>query len=596
MIIIQKIKKHFSETFATENREKGLGITGAIVIGTLVVGSVAWLLKNTVTGFYTNLIAGFGTLLLSIGNGCVGLAGGFLTYVTSPTFTNSQIVEDPVFNSAWASVRDLSNMLIVLGFVVVGIATTLRFKDYEAKKLLPALIGVALLINFSGLMCQTIINGADLTTTALLQQGGGAGGFATLTAALTSWGKKQSDKLDAMGGTVAAGDKANTYLAKAVIACVFLLFAAYIFAVLAVLLAARYAVLAIFYILSPIAFVAFVFPATKSQFQRWWSEFIKWSIMGVLTAFFIYMAMNVIIRGAGGGQLDQKVLFVGLIFLYIGYKMARSGSAEGSAAILGMAIGGARLASGAVGKVAMTGTSALANSRAGQATKRGLARVGEKIGAIAPGTSNLMKQESYQKGSTEKRSQFWTAEQRKKGATSRSAITRTGRNDQTKMAQDMILKNEMNGLSDQERDTVVSRATADGTTLGSLMAKGGDYRAAASGKTGAAARTAKNIQLSQSMPNMTGDQLRNISVDDVDRTKNPDSFNILRDSLSASKIKHFRTAKDAKLITNLKDHLGPTSGSDKNTFYGALKDAKARGDAREMTAIQKQIDELETLP
>jgi len=466
MIIIQKIKKHFSETFATEKKEGGLVFLAPLLYvagGAVVTLALGWFAKNTVSEMYRDFVLVIGTTMISIGNGAVSIAGGLLTHVTSPNFTNSKIVEDPVFNSAWASVRDLSNMLIVLGFVVVGIATTLRFREYEAKKLLVPLIGVALLINFSGLMCQTIINGADLTTTALLQQGGGAGGFTTLTAVLTDWGSKQGAEITSGGQAAIDAGKVESFLLRAAVVLFFNLFAAWIFFILACLLAARYAVLAVFYILSPIAFVAFVFPATKPKFKQWWDQFIQWSLLSVLSAFFIYLAMNVIIKGAGGGQLSMNVLFTGLIFLYIGYKMARSGSAAGSAAILGMAIGGAKLAAGAVGTVglataskALKGAGSLTRvSKAGTAIGHGVTRGMERMGIIQAGTVSGWENEKIQKDKSkyEKMSSRDLSTQ-----VNARGFTSNGRKAQDIQAQILAERGDFDKIDPAKREAMATRA------------------------------------------------------------------------------------------------------------------------------------------
>jgi hypothetical protein len=63
-----------------------------------------------------------------------GYASKFLAYVVNPEFTGRTITGDPVFIRVWASSRDIANMLIVLAFVAVGIAFTLRIEGYGTKK------------------------------------------------------------------------------------------------------------------------------------------------------------------------------------------------------------------------------------------------------------------------------------------------------------------------------------------------------------------------------------------------------------------------------------------------------------------------------
>ena len=84
-----------------------------------------------------------------------------LEFIKTISYTKS-----PAVNTGWPIVRDLANMIIVLGFVVIGIATALRIREYEAKQLLAKLIVIALLVNFSLLLCGIIIDGTNIVMTS----------------------------------------------------------------------------------------------------------------------------------------------------------------------------------------------------------------------------------------------------------------------------------------------------------------------------------------------------------------------------------------------------------------------------------------------
>ena len=95
------------------------------------------------------------------------LSASILIYAMNELSSLKITSDQGVFYSGWIAVKGLGNMLIVLGFVIVGIATALRIRDYEAKKLLWPLIAIALLINFSGLFCGLIIDAANLIMNGL---------------------------------------------------------------------------------------------------------------------------------------------------------------------------------------------------------------------------------------------------------------------------------------------------------------------------------------------------------------------------------------------------------------------------------------------
>lgn len=63
----------------------------------------------------------------------------------------------------WKACRDFTNMLFILFMVVVAFGTILRTEGYGVKKLLPKIIGAALLINFSLVLCAVIIDFSNIT-------------------------------------------------------------------------------------------------------------------------------------------------------------------------------------------------------------------------------------------------------------------------------------------------------------------------------------------------------------------------------------------------------------------------------------------------
>jgi hypothetical protein len=87
---------------------------------------------------------------LTASSSLADLAGTLLKWIVSETTKgNISYIKSTAVQYGWPSIRDLANMLIVLGFVVIGIAFTLRLEGYGSKKALINLIIVALLVNFS---------------------------------------------------------------------------------------------------------------------------------------------------------------------------------------------------------------------------------------------------------------------------------------------------------------------------------------------------------------------------------------------------------------------------------------------------------------
>jgi len=68
----------------------------------------------------------------------------------------------------WAIVRDLCNMFFIVILLVIAFATILRVEGYDIKKMVPKLIIMAILINFSKTICGLIIDAADLIMNAFV--------------------------------------------------------------------------------------------------------------------------------------------------------------------------------------------------------------------------------------------------------------------------------------------------------------------------------------------------------------------------------------------------------------------------------------------
>ena len=70
----------------------------------------------------------------------------------------NNIINVEAVKVGWVIVRDLANMFFVLVLLVIAFATILRIESYNAKKLLPKLLIMAVVINFSKTIFGIIID------------------------------------------------------------------------------------------------------------------------------------------------------------------------------------------------------------------------------------------------------------------------------------------------------------------------------------------------------------------------------------------------------------------------------------------------------
>ena len=207
---------------------------------------------------------------------------GFLVEVAK---YNDFISAAPVA-AGWVIVRDLCNMFFILILLVIAFATILRQENYSAKKLLPKLLIMAVLINFSKTICGLIIDFSQVIMLTFVNGfAGSAGNFIDL------FGMRHYTSLDSADK---AGIGAIDTTAGIIAALVFAIIALIVLIVLLAVLVMRIIMLWIYIILSPIAFLASAFPAGQKYASQWWGEFSKNVVVGPVLAFFIWLALSTI--------------------------------------------------------------------------------------------------------------------------------------------------------------------------------------------------------------------------------------------------------------------------------------------------------------
>lgn len=248
----------------------------------------------------------------------------------------------PAVEIGWPIVRDFANMFIVLGFVVIGIATTLRINDYQAKKLLPKLILAALLINFSLFICGIFIDASNIAMNFFFSKiGNAAFTFDNISNSFQMIGNIPSDSWTA-------------FMPKVVSLMIFNFFEFFIFLLYFIVILARIIALWVLVILSPLAFVCAVFPFSNSLWQTWRKNFIQWCIIGVPMGLFLYigsMMMSGVVKTPAPSFAPNEFFSADTIktltgfasfllpglFLVVGFLMSLQFSAIGASSIMNWA-------------------------------------------------------------------------------------------------------------------------------------------------------------------------------------------------------------------------------------------------------------------
>lgn len=297
-----------------------------------------------------------------IGQVTVGIIGSTIALFQYNNFVNAKIV-----TIGWNLVRDITNMVFVIMFLVMAFYTVLGRDEYGARKFLVRLVIAAVAVNFSRTIAGVII---DFSQVVMLTFVNGflavAGGNFTQAFGINDYLNPES--------AVDAASILGTYIFGAILVTVTF----FVILSMLVMLLARIIMLWLLIILSPFAFVASVLPGKiGSKASGWWEYFVNYNMAGPILAFFVWLTlyyMNYLQAGNWPGEgfiftdagdktqfsSPNKVqLFFGsvmsTIMLLIGVKMAA-----------GTKVFGANFADKAVGYM-----------------KKGAAKAGRAIGGAA---------------------------------------------------------------------------------------------------------------------------------------------------------------------------------------------------------------------
>lgn len=275
------------------------------------LGGGGSMVKDVASGVFNAVLS----WLSIIPSTLLGMGQALLSWVISPTFLGVKMTDNVVVNYGWAITRDLANVFLLLGLVVIGLGIILGIEDYQAKKTLPRLIAIALLINFTLVICGFILDFTNLLMNYLL----GAG----------SLGQGFSNEIQNNLALNASRDLADSSM-RIIVYFIFGIVAAIVYLLYAFLFIARYVYLWILIIIAPIAFASKVFPSLSQAKQffpsffhwdEWWKNFIQWSTIGIYAAFFIALANRLMTAMASGQmkitEVSGNLTLFGALFSYL---------------------------------------------------------------------------------------------------------------------------------------------------------------------------------------------------------------------------------------------------------------------------------------
>lgn len=298
----------------------------------------------------------FSWLLLALAQFFIALTVFFLRFFITLASYNDYI-DTGVVKIGWYMVRDVANMFFIVALLVIAFATILGIEKYEWKKSMVKLVIMAILINFSNMIAQLIIDVAHVFTITFLNAisataGGNLISMFSLDKVLEMVGKKD------LGWTNEMQMQTQVFAAAAA-GLIFAILAAAAIGSYCLIMVYRVVILWALIILSPLAFLFSAMPATEKYAQEWWKEFINYVTVAPIMVFFLWLAFaslgagdimaqiqgnsgGVIALGSDGGEIQSASLaevtewtkmanfIIALVFLMVGVRKTKETGVEGA--------------------------------------------------------------------------------------------------------------------------------------------------------------------------------------------------------------------------------------------------------------------------
>lgn len=212
----------------------------------------------------------------------------------------NDFIDSTAVTYGWVVLRDLCNMFFVLILLIIAFASILRIESYNLKTWLPKLIIMAVLINFSKMICGVLIDFTQIIMLTFINAvkdiaGGNLTEMLGINKILTA---------DPNGGEITQ----SSIVGSLILALIMVIIATVVILSMLVMLAMRIIMIWIYVVLSPLAYLLASFPQGTQYSQRWWSDFSKNLIIGPVIAFFLWLSFASLGSVEGSAQIKSQMM------------------------------------------------------------------------------------------------------------------------------------------------------------------------------------------------------------------------------------------------------------------------------------------------
>jgi len=225
----------------------------------------------------------------------------YYTVVTMGSYVNNL----SAIGVTWRILRDIGNIMLIFGFLAVGITTILNVGWYGGgKRMLPMMLVAAVFLNFSLFISEAIIDTGNLFATQFYTQinGGLPAGAKNLDLASVSSEGISNKIMNQLGLQTIYGDgtvnreifKAGNTWVIGFMGIILFLITAFVLFSLAFVLIARFVILIFLIILAPIGFAGLAVPQLAARARKWWDKLFEQVITAPILLLMLYIALAII--------------------------------------------------------------------------------------------------------------------------------------------------------------------------------------------------------------------------------------------------------------------------------------------------------------
>lgn len=220
---------------------------------------------------------------------CVNLSQAADTSISSQLKCNSTI------KKIWTYIIGLVDTVVVVALLAIAFATILHinYDTYGVKKALPAIIIGLVMAHFSLLICRYIVDFAQVLEATFYNSAGhlvscpNAGNAADGIAC----GLSHTIFTQGIASINSTFIKGGAFFPTLILSLFIIWIPTVIILILALELYIRFYLLFFLTIIAPAAWLAISWGPIQGMFKKWWGEFTKWTFMGPLVMFYLWMSI-----------------------------------------------------------------------------------------------------------------------------------------------------------------------------------------------------------------------------------------------------------------------------------------------------------------